>query len=180
MFAVGVLATGHTAAAEDALGSVTNDCGGQLIHRNRGLAADVSTLTGTGNRSHVQQFALSVLIALLTVNVMVGQQQFHRSPAGLGGLGTGDNDLHAFVDRINTGGNQTSCTLHFHQADTAGTVAALTVVECTETGNLIAAGLGGFQNGQAFCNLIGNAFNLNIHHFSRVLLTSSQWPSAYR
>ena len=32
--------------------------------------------------------------------------------------------------------------------------------------DLVAAGLGGFQNGQAFGNLIGNAFNFNVNHIS--------------
>ena len=169
--AVGILAPGHAAAAEDALGGVPDDGGGDLVEGGGGLGTLIAALPGTGQVGHVQQLALAVLVALLAVNVMIGQQQLHGSPAGLAGLGAGNDDLHALVDGVDTGGDQASCALDLHQTDTAGTIGALAVVKSTEAGDLVAALLGGLQDGQALFDLIGNAFNLNIHHF-RFLLTS--------
>ena len=95
---------------------------------------------------------------------MIGKQQLHGSTAGFGGLGAGDDDLHAFIDRVHTGGNQASCALDFYQANTAGAVVALAMVKCTQRGNLLAALLGSFQDSQALFHLIGNAFDFNIYH----------------
>jgi hypothetical protein len=163
---VGVLAAGNTAAAEDALGGIPDDGRGQLIHGNRGLAADVPAFTGTGDAGNMEQLTLTVLVTLLAVNIVVGKQQFHGSPAGLGGFGAGDDHFHTLVYRVDTGGNQTSGTFDLHQADAAGTVVALTVIKCTQRGNFVATLFGSFQDGQDLFHLIGNAFDLNIYHFS--------------
>ena len=79
----------------------------------------------------MQQLALAVLIALLAVDIMVRKQQFYGCTACFHCLGAGDDDFHALVYGIDTGGNQASCALNFHQANTAGTVVALAVVKCT-------------------------------------------------
>ena len=163
---VGILAASNTATAQNALGSVTDDSGREFVISGLGLAALVATLTGTGDTGHMQQFALAVLITLLAVDVMIGKQQFYGSTAGFGSLGAGDDDLHTLADGVNTGSNQTSCAHHFNQADTAGTVVALTVIKCTQRGNFVATLFGSFQDGQALFHLIGNAFDLNIYHFS--------------
>jgi hypothetical protein len=163
---VGILAASNTATAQNALGSVTDDSGRQFVISGLGLAALVATLTGTGDTGHMQQFALAVLIALLAVDVVVRKQQLYGSAASFSSLRAGDNDLHAFVNGVHAGSNQTSCAYHFNQADTAGTIVALTVIKCTQRGNFVATLFGSFQDGQALFHLIGNAFDLNIYHFS--------------
>ena len=101
-------------------------------------------------------------IRLLAVGVVVGQQQLHRGPAGLGRLLGGDADLHPLAYRVDAGCHQSLGAAGLYQTDAAGTGGALTVVEGAQRGDLVAALLGSLHNGDAVLYLVGEAFDLNI------------------
>ena len=60
ILAMSVLAACYAAAAEDALGSITDDGRSQFIISDRGLGADKTVFAGAGSRCDIKQFAFAV------------------------------------------------------------------------------------------------------------------------
>ena len=162
--AVGVLAALHTTAAEYALAGVSHQAGSQAVHEGLGMLAGEGVIPRAGQLGHVQQLAVAVLVALLAVLVVVGQQQLHAVAAGVHRRGGADADLHALADGIDAAGHQAARAGGFDEAHAAGALVALAVVEGTQGRDLIAAGLGGFEDGQALLDLIGNALDFDVQH----------------
>jgi hypothetical protein len=101
---VRIFASLDAAAAEDALGSIANQCRCELIKESLGVDAGISVVSGSGQGRNMQKFAVSVLVALLAVLIMVGKKKLHTAAACFCGCRRADLDLHAFRDRIYAAG----------------------------------------------------------------------------
>jgi hypothetical protein len=116
-----------------------------------------------GHIGYMQQFAVSVLIALLAVLIMVGKQEFDAVAAGLNSFLASDMDVHSFIDRVNTAGYQAARTGNLNEAHPAGSGITLPMVKRAQRRYLISAGFCSLQNRLTVLNLIGNAFNFDIY-----------------
>ena len=155
-------AAGDAAAAEHALGGVADEGGGELVEMSLGLDAGVLVLFRAGDGGDVEELALAVLLALLAVFIVVGEQELNASSAGLNGLGRGDADLHALGYGVDAAGDEASRSGGLNEADAAGADVALAVVKGAKGGDLITAGLRSLKYGHAGFDLIGDAFDFNI------------------
>ena len=157
-----ILAGGNTAAAEHALGVVALQIlGGEIL-----LAGGHSTLKAVLLLdAHVvaQLLELAVTTALTgqTFLIVDGQQQLQGHPAGFLDLGRIGENLHPFVDRIDTGSHQRAGPLHLHHAHAAG-ANLVDILQIAQGGNINTGVAGGFQNGGIRRHFIGNAVDLNI------------------
>ena len=116
-----VRARGDAAAAENTLGIVAHEMQRAVVVdrvRHRSLVArgvlDAELLA--------ERLQLAVLAALAGQAGLVvdGQKHLKRHLAGLNNLGRVGVNLHALVDGIDAGGNQSLCALYLNHADTAG------------------------------------------------------------
>ena len=170
-----ILAARYAASAEDALAGITNQTRSKAINKDFRMNSGKCVISGTDKLSNMQKLALSVLVALLAVLIVVGEQKLYRAAACFDGLRRRNADLHAIADRIYAARNQSARTGRLDQTDTAGALIALTMIKGTQRRNLIATGLGSFQNRQAFLNLIFNSFNFNLNHSHAPPLIASRW-----
>ena len=173
--AMRILAARHAASAQDTLAGVTDKRRSDPVNEDFGVCSGKCVIPGTDQLCYMKQFAMTVLVTLLAVLVVVGEQQLYRAAACLDSLRRRDPDLHAIADRIDTARDQSARAGRLDQTGTAGTLVALTMIEGTQRRNLIATGLGSFQNRQAFLNLIFNSFNFNLNHSHAPPLIASRW-----
>ncbi len=127
-----VLTSLDAAAAEDTLGCISYESGSQLVVVCLRVNALECAFSCACYISNVQEFALAVLIALLAVHVVVGEQKLYAVSSCGCSCRRGDLDLHTVGNGINAACNKTSCTGCLYETYTAGSLVALTVVECTE------------------------------------------------
>jgi hypothetical protein len=160
--AVCVLAAGYTATAEDTLGGVPYQGRRQLIQISPGVRACKGVVPCSGQLCHMQQLTVFILFALLTVLVMVGQQQLHAFSSCFHGSGGGDTNLHALGYRVYTAGYQTSCACGLYEADAAGAQIALAVVEGAEGRDLIPAALCSLQNSHSLFDFVRDSFDFDV------------------
>ena len=159
---MGVLAAFDATAAQDALAGVAHDGRRDIVVGRRGLLALEHALARTDDTRDVLQLALAALAALLAVDVVVGEQQLHACAAGGDGLGRVDEDLHALGDLVDAGCREAARAGCLDKADAAGTRVALAVVERAQRWDLVAALACRLEDGEAFFDLIGPAFDLDV------------------
>ena len=127
-----VLTSLDATSAEDALGSISYETRSNLIKMCLGLSALESAFSCASNVSDMEQLALSVLVALLAVHVVVGEQELYAVSSCCYSCRRRDLDLHALSYRINAACYESSCTCCLYETNTAGTLVAFTVVECAK------------------------------------------------
>ena len=116
-----VFAGGDTAHALDALGVVTHDIRGSVIHREDGVIALETVFVYFVVEGQFLQFAVVAADAGQTLFAVAGEDQFDGSLTGSTDHGSIGEYFHAFFDGVDTAGDQTSTSLDFDNADTAGT-----------------------------------------------------------
>ena len=106
---------------------------------------------------------MSVLVALLAVLIMIGEQEFYAVASRLNCCRRTDADLHSLRNRINAACHQSPGTGRFHKTDSAGTGIAFSVIEGTQGRNLISAGFCSLEDRQSVFNLIGDSLYFNVY-----------------
>ena len=159
---MGVLAACHAAPAEDTFGSIPHQSRSQLIEKGLGMYAGKGVISCTGKLCHMQQLAVFVLLALLTVLVMIGQQQLYAGTSCFYCFRRGDPNLHSLGNGIYATGHQASCAGGFYQAHPAGAQVTLSVIEGTKGRDLVSAGLCCLQYGHSLFHFVRDTFDFNV------------------
>ena len=153
----------HSETHIDTLGSVADKTRSKHIQECLGMGAFKSVIPCAGHICYMQQFAVSVLIALLAVLIVIGKQKLDAAAACLNGGLASNMNIHSLTDRVNTAGYQAARSGNLNEAHPAGSGITLPMVKRAQRRYLISAGFCSLQNRLTVLNLIGNAFNFDIY-----------------
>ena len=159
------IAGSDAAAAEDALVVVADHMRGgvvELVVRVRALVARFVIYAELF--AELLQFAAAAAHAGEALAVVRGEDKLQGDFAGIAHLFCICKDLHAFIHRVNTGGNQASRTLDLHHADPAR-ADFIDILEVTQRRDLDPGIARRFEDRNAVGHTQGHAVDFDIDHF---------------
>ena len=157
-------ASGHAAAAEDALSIVADQIlRGFILLGLRFCTVKVLGVVHAQLIAEGLQLAASAALAGEALAVVHGEQQLQRELAGFLHLRCIGENFHPLVDRINAGRNQRTGALHFYNAHTASAnfVDILQEAQCGDVDARIPCSL---QNRRILRHREGHAVDFYIDH----------------
>ena len=168
----------HTlaAAAEDALVHVARDGGRHLFLAGRLFATLERHLADIEAHYQALQFAVAALGAGKAIVRVIGEHELGDGLAGADHAGGVGLDHHAFHTHRSAGRGQVAASLHFHDADTAGSGVVLHAgaleVDVAERGDVDADGLSSIEEGRPGSNghrdIVYGKFDFFVHDASRL------------
>ena len=114
-----IRASCYASSAEDALGCISYESRSEHVDMRLGMYSLERAFSGSRYGSYMEKLALSVLLALLAVLIVVGEQELYTLPSCLYGHRGRDPYLHSFVHRIYAASNEASGSGSFNKAYTA-------------------------------------------------------------
>jgi len=154
------------AGAEDTAVVVEDEARMGQVQRESGIVVSKADRADAEGAGHGLQFTVTVGNANGTDMIAFDQQEFDRHPAVLGELGRSGGYGHAILDGRRARGKQAIDSLHFHNAEAAGTHGSETL-QITKSWNVFVAGFGGLQNRLAFEGADEFAVDANRYFFLR-------------
>ena len=172
-----VFASFNASTAKNTFGRIAGDGRADFIHRHFRLRTFVYVISCARNFCNVQKFAVAIFVALLTIFIVVGKEQFHRRTSCRRCFGGRNGNFHTFRYGIYARCNQTSRARCFYQANTARAFRAFAVIECAKGRDFKTAAFCRFENGHASLYFKRETFNFNIYfRHNSTYLTSSRLP----
>ena len=171
-----VFASFDTSAAKNTFGSISLDGRSEDIDGDGRFFALIHIVARADELSDVKEFALTVLVALLTIFIVVGKKKFNGTSSRFHRLGRGNGYFHSFVDGVNARSDKSSRAGCLYKADSARASGTFAVIESAKRGNLVTAGFRRFEYGHTGFDFVRYAFDFNIY-FSHSLSSSAYFFS---